>query len=91
MKDKLVKFCIWPKMAQSISQKVRRFYQCQALRPNPYRKMVPVIPQKSQFPLQFVQADLLKFYPPSHGYDQILVIEDRFTKYVSLYLVGNQH
>ena len=24
MKDKLIKFCIWPKMAQSISQKVRR-------------------------------------------------------------------
>ena len=49
--------------------------------------MVPVFLQKSQFPLQFVQADLLKFYPPSHGYDQILVIEDSFTKYVALYPV----
>ena len=67
MRDKLIKFCIWPRMAQSISQKVRRCYQCQALRPNPYRKMVPVIPQKSQFPLQFVQADLQEFYPPSRA------------------------
>ena len=37
-----------------------------------------------------MQADLLEFYPSSHGHDQILVIKDRFTKYVALYLVSGR-
>ena len=88
--DKLSKFSFWPGMRKDVIDKVRTCPFCQAARPNPYKKMVPVKAQKASFPLEFVQADLVKFHPPSHGFDQVLVIEDRFTKYTCLYPISGK-
>ena len=88
--DRLSKFCVWPNMRKNVKDKVRTCEFCQASRPNPCKRMVPVKAQKASFPLEFVQADLVKFHPPSHGFDQVLVFEDRFTKYTCLYPISGK-
>ena len=85
MFEKLSKFSFWPKMRRDVIDKVRTCHFCQAARPNKFKKMVPVKAKKASFPLEFVQADLVKFHPPSHGMDQVLVFEDQFSKYTCLY------
>ena len=41
--------------------------------------------------MAFVQADLVKFWPPSQGCSYILVLEDHYTKYVVLYPVRDKN
>ena len=82
---RLSKFCYWPGMRKDVCNKVRTCEVCQSARPNRMSKMVPVKPQRARFPLDVVQADLVKFFPPSHGYQYVMVMEDRFSKYCCLY------
>ena len=88
--DNLSKFAFWPGMRKNVIEKVRSCPFCQASRLNKFRNMVPIKTQKATFPLEFVQADLVKFHPPSHGKDHILVFEDRFTKYCVLYPISGK-
>ena len=89
--DKLSKFAYWPRMRRDVENMVQSCYFCQAARPNQFKKMVPVKPQEAEFPLQFVQSDLVKFYPPSQGYSYVLVFEDRFTKFCVLYPIADKN
>ena len=49
-----------------------------------------VKPQVARFPLDFVQADIVKFHPPSQGCSYILVFEDRFSKFIVLYPLADK-
>ena len=71
----LSKFCYWPGMRKDVCNKVRTCEVCQSARPNRMSKMVPVKPQRARFPLDVVQSDLVKFFPPSHGYQYVMVME----------------
>ena len=88
--DKISKFCFWPGMRKDVYDRVRTCSFCQAVRPQGPKNMVPVKAQKASFPLEYVQADLVKFHPPSHGFDHVLVIEDRFTKYTCFYPISGK-
>jgi hypothetical protein len=52
-------------------------------RPGP-KRAIPIRPQTALYLLHYVQADL-QFQTVSQGYDHVLVIEDRFTKFCCLY------
>ena len=89
--QKLAKFAFWKGMRKDVENKVRTCHFCQGARLNAFRKMVPIKPQVAEFPLHFIQADLVKFYPPSQGYGYVLVLEDRFTKYCCLFPVPDKN
>ena len=65
-------------------EKVNSCFECQAYRPLS-TKEVPIIPQKASYPLHYVVTDLLALKPPSEGFDHVLVLEDRFTRFCALY------
>ena len=78
------RFCTWSTIRKDTQAKVQGCPQCQANRPG-NKKGIPIRPQTALYPLHFVQADLLQFQTQSQGYDHVLVIEDRFTKFCCLY------
>ena len=84
MFDRLQLFCVWPKMLKNIAEKVSHCHECQAYLPHS-SKEVPIIPQHAAYPLHYLMTDLLKPYPPSGGFNHVLVVEDRFTQYCAFY------
>ena len=84
MRGRLERFCIWPTMVRDVDEKVATCHECQAYRPRS-NKEVPIIPQKALYPMHYVMTDLLALKPASEGFDHVLVVEDRFTRYCSLY------
>ena len=73
--ERLYRFCSWPNMRADSIKKVRSCPECQAIRKDacPPRKVVPVLPQRAEYPMHFVQADLLQLDITSNGFDHILV------------------
>ena len=90
MFDKLARIAFWNQMRKDVANKVRTCEICQAARPNPFQRLIPVKPQVAQFPMAYCQADLLKIYPPSRGFEYILVLEDRYSKFSALYPVRDK-
>ena len=88
--DKLRRYAYWPGMKRDSGTKAKTCLDCQAFRSHSLKQMVPVIPQKSDFPMQYVVADLLKIYPPSRGMNYILIFEDRFSKYTVMYAIPDK-
>ena len=91
MYNLLARIAFWKGMRKDVCEKVRTCETCQASRGNPFKKLAPLKPQKANFPMAFVQADLVKFWPPSQGCSYILVLEDHYTKYVVLYPVRDKN
>ena len=84
LRERLERFCIWPGMRKDVIDKVATCFECQAYRPLS-TKEVPIIPQKASYPMHYVVTDLLALKPPSEGFDHVLVLEDRFTRFCTLY------
>ena len=89
--DRINKIAFWPGFRTDIYNKVRTCPECQAARPNLKAKMVPIKPQKAQFPLHVVPADLSKLFPPSKGFQYVLVFEDVFSKYCVLFPLAGKN
>ena len=82
---RLDQFCDWPGMRADVNEKVSRCHECQAYQPK-HMKEVPVVPiENAEFPMHFVSTDLLDMGTVSNGCDKVLVIADRYTRYLVLF------
>ena len=75
----------WPRLHADVARFVRGCERCQRTKTFPTKpvgKLAPhLVPDR---PWQIVSVDLISHLPPSHGYDAIVVIVDRFSKMIRL-------
>lgn len=77
----------WPKMSQELKEFVSTCDICQKSKPRrhaPYGKLQPIaIPER---PFEVISMDFITELPESNGYDTVLVVVDKLTKYASFIL-----
>lgn len=80
--NKVASVYYWPKMVQTIKQYVRTCDICQKAKPRRHgqRGFLKSIPIPSQ-PFEVVTMDFIMDLPVSNGYNAILTIVDKLTKY----------
>ena len=50
--------------------------------------MVSVMPLEAEFPMHYISTDVLTIGRNSNGFDHVLVIEDRYTRYCCLFPIA---
>ncbi|CAG5897368.1 unnamed protein product [Menidia menidia] len=88
--EKARQSCYWPFMLRDIRRWCEQCRACQTRRSPVPGPKAPMGGAQVSRPLQRVAADILELPMTSRGNRYILVVEDYFTKFVSLYALPNQ-
>ena len=79
----------WPKMFESVQEKVRTCVAC-VKRKTPIPPRAPLVNFESHQPMELVSMDFLSLEPCKGGIENILVITDHFTRYAQAIPTRNQ-
>jgi len=83
--DAIGRYYYWPQMKNDVEQRVRNCDTCQRIKSFPSKPVGKLKPNEiPSSPWEIISRDLITGLPESAGMDAILVIVDRFSKFVIL-------
>lgn len=89
--NRLAEFCYWPKMRQDVKKWIKKCDVCKGCKA-PNTTLAPSMGKhvEAKRPWEFISADYIgPLVRSSHGYTNILVLLDKFTKFVLLFPLRN--
>ena len=72
----------WPQMKNDLTKYIKACQKCQRAKPDRTKRAAPLHPHNiPEGPWEVISVDLMGPLPESQGYDMIMVVVDRFSKY----------
>lgn len=80
----------WPQMVKEVEHFVTEECECIKKKKQSKQTRAPLISIQSTYPFQLVSTDSLHLEKCKHGYENILVVMDHFTRFAQAYVTKNK-